>query len=78
MGEKSPLHEAGLLMLNVEKARDVLGWVPTLSTDSAIRETVEWYKHFYNKDCDMYDFTMKQISDFSVAFLMKNKEGINA
>lgn len=64
VGEKSPLHEAGLLMLNIEKAKEILGWVPTLNTDSAIKETVDWYKHFYNKDCDMYDFTMKQISDF--------------
>ena len=61
-GEPSPLHEAGLLMLNIEKAKKVLSWKPTFNADEAIRETVEWYKHFYAKDFDMYEFTMKQIN----------------
>lgn len=64
VGEKSPLHEAGLLMLNIEKAEKVLGWKPTLSAQEAIKYTVEWYKHFYAQDCDMYELTMKQIEDF--------------
>lgn len=64
VGEKSPLHEAGLLMLNIEKAKDVLGWEPTYTADVAIKETVDWYKHFYSKDTDMYKFTMNQIETF--------------
>lgn len=64
VGEKSPLHEAGLLMLNIEKAKDILGWTPTYNADEAIKTTVEWYKHFYENDCDMYEFTMKQIETF--------------
>lgn len=71
VGKKSPLHEANLLMLNIEKAKKVLNWVPTYDTDTALKETVEWYKHFYNKDCDMYEYTMKQIEDFSTAFFNK-------
>lgn len=64
VGEKSPLHEAGLLMLNIEKANKVLGWTPTLSADSAIRNTIEWYRNFYSKDADMYEYTMKQIDEY--------------
>ena len=64
IGEKSPLHEAGLLMLNVEKAEKVLGWTPTLTAQEAIKNTIVWYKHFYEKDADMYEFTMKQIKDY--------------
>lgn len=64
VGEKSPLHEAGLLMLNIEKAEKVLGWKPTYTADEAIKATVDWYKHFYSKDLDMYEFTMKQINDY--------------
>ena len=64
VGEKSPLHEAGLLMLNIEKAQKVLGWVPSYNADKAIEETVRWYKNFYNKNSDMYDFTMNQISEY--------------
>ena len=64
VGEKSPLHEAGLLMLNIEKAKKVLGWTPTLSAKDAIKNTVEWYRHFYNRDIDMYEFTMNQIKSY--------------
>ena len=64
VGEKSPLHEAGLLMLNIEKAGKILNWTPTYTADKAIKETVEWYKHFYNKDCDMYKYTLSQIKEY--------------
>lgn len=61
VGEPSPLHEAGLLMLNIEKAKNVLNWIPTYNANEAIKNTVDWYRHFYAKNCDMYEFTMKQI-----------------
>lgn len=64
VGEPSPLHEAGLLMLNIEKAEKVLGWTPTLTANEAVKNTVEWYKHFYNKDTDIYGFTMEQIKNY--------------
>lgn len=64
VGEKSPLHEAGLLMLNIEKAKKVLGWSPVYSANQAVEKTVEWYKHAYNKNTDMYEFTMKQIESY--------------
>lgn len=63
VGEKSDLHEAGLLMLNIEKAKKVLGWVPTFTANEAINKTVEWYKNFYN-DEDMLDFSLKQIKNY--------------
>ena len=58
------MHEANLLMLNIEKAERILGWQPTYTTDEAIKCTIEWYKHFYAKDVDMFDFTMEQIKDY--------------
>ena len=64
VGEKSPLHEAGLLMLNIEKAEKILGWKPAYNADKAIKETVEWYKHFYEKDTDMYEYTIEQIKNY--------------
>lgn len=72
VGEKSPLHEAGLLMLNIEKAEKVLGWMPTLSAQEAIKNTIDWYRHFYKKDVNMYDFTMKQIKDFEKYIIWRN------
>lgn len=64
VGEPSPLHEAGLLMLNIEKAEKILNWTPTLTAKEAIKNTVDWYRHFYDKDTDMYEFTMKQINEY--------------
>ena len=62
--KRDNLHEANLLMLNIEKAEKVLGWTPTYKADKAVSETVDWYKHFYEKNVDMYDFTMKQIKNY--------------
>lgn len=64
VGEKSPLHEAGILILNADKAKSGLGWKPVLKAKEAIQWTVEWYRHFYNQDADMYEFTLNQINDF--------------
>lgn len=63
IGEKSDLHEANLLMLNVEKAEKVLNWIPTLTVDEAIRETVEWYTKFYAGE-NMLNFTLAQIKNY--------------
>lgn len=63
VGEKSPLHEAGLLMLNIDKAKIVLNWTPSLTADQAIDNTVEWYKCFYDGS-DMLSFTLAQIKEY--------------
>lgn len=63
--KKDNLHEANLLMLNIEKAKTVLNWTPTYTANEAIKETVEWYKHFYAKDTDMYQYTIQQIKNYS-------------
>lgn len=63
IGEKSPLHEANLLMLNIEKAKDVLDWTPSLNADEAIFETVEWYKRFYSGE-KMEEYTLSQINRY--------------
>lgn len=64
VGNPSPLHEAGLLMLNIEKAEKILNWTPTLTAQDAIRDTVDWYKKYYEKNTNMYEFTMKQIKNY--------------
>lgn len=64
INKKDDLHEANLLMLNIEKSKKYLSWEPTLDTEEAIKDTVEWYKHFYLKDVDIYNFTLSQIKNF--------------
>ena len=62
--KKDNLHEANLLMLNIEKARNVLGWVPTYTAQEAIAKTAQWYQRFYKGDKDMRAFTLSQIHDY--------------
>lgn len=75
--KKDNLHEAGLLMLNIEKAKSVLGWTPLYPADEAIQLTVEWYKRFYNGE-KMLDFTIKQISDYEKNMNIVNEPFIKA
>jgi CDP-glucose 4,6-dehydratase len=42
--EDNPPHEAILLQLAIDKARQVLGWQPTWELKTTIRRTVEWYR----------------------------------
>lgn len=62
--KKDALHEANLLMLNIDKARKILGWLPSLTINEAIKNTVDWYRHFFQKDEDMYEFSIKQIKEY--------------
>lgn len=66
VSKKDSLHEAKLLMLNIEKAKTVLNWIPTYNADVAIKCTVEWYKRFYQGE-GMLDFTVEQIREYEKA-----------
>lgn len=57
------LHEANLLMLNIDKSKEVLKWTPTYTAEEAIEKTVEWYKRFYAGG-KMLDYTYLQIEEF--------------
>lgn len=63
VNKKDNLHEANLLMLNVEKAKETLGWTSIYNADEAIKYTAEWYKRFYSHE-KMFDFTLSQIKDY--------------
>lgn len=76
IGEPSPLHEANLLMLDIEKAEKRLGWAPAYNADEAIKNTVEWYQLFYQKNKDMYEFTIKQIDDYEEKIIANERKKI--
>jgi CDP-glucose 4,6-dehydratase len=40
------VHEAGLLSLNIDKAKIKLGWNPKWKNEVSIQKTIEWYKEF--------------------------------
>lgn len=54
-------HEAGLLKLDISKAKNVLNWSPKLSSKEAVQWTIDWYK----KNTDVvFDFTVEQIKNY--------------
>lgn len=61
--QRDDLHEANLLMLDITKAKTVLGWTPAYTAPQAVAETVAWYKHFYQGE-PMKGFTLRQIHDY--------------
>ena len=56
-------HEAGLLRLDITKARSHLLWSPRWSIDRALEETVAWYKAWHSGK-DMHAYTLAQIDTF--------------
>tara|TARA_E500000331_G_scaffold357069_1_gene417432 strand:+ start:612 stop:1700 length:1089 start_codon:yes stop_codon:yes gene_type:complete len=57
--------EAGLLKLNCDKARTMLDWRAILSFEETIKFTGEWYKTYFNKNLDLYEFSVQQITDYA-------------
>ena len=43
-------HEAGLLKLDITKAREVLGWKPVWDSKKATEMTICWYKKYYRNN----------------------------
>lgn len=56
-------HEASLLMLDITKSKQVLGFQPRYDADETIKASVEWYLADARGE-NMLDFTLKQIEDF--------------
>lgn len=59
---KTSLHEANLLMLDIHKAQFKLGWQPKMNLDQCISLVADWYK-MYNH-IDIYDLCVKQIHNY--------------
>lgn len=63
--DKNKLHEANLLYLDCDKAKKELGWHPKWHIEDSIKNTVEWYKIFYNKSNNILEYSLKIIEDFN-------------
>ncbi len=59
-------HEAGLLALDINKARYHLGWQPRWTAERAVKETVAWYKQ-YTKHSSLNRFCVSQIQSYMEA-----------
>ena len=60
--EKNAPHETNILKLDINKARTRLRWNPVLSIEQAVSSTVDWYKHY--KERNMYRFCVQQIESY--------------
>jgi CDP-glucose 4,6-dehydratase len=59
------VHEAGLLQLDITKAKKLLQWYPKLSANQAIENTMSWYKHYTLHKENICDYTFKTIRMFN-------------
>ncbi len=63
-GDASAPREADLLSLSCEKARQQLGWTPTWSFSSAVRQTTRWYRAWAHGKEDLRALTLAQIGEY--------------
>lgn len=56
------VHEAKLLMLNINKAKTRLGWKPRMNMQKCIELVVDWYKRY--EDEDVYNLCIEEINNF--------------
>ena len=54
-------HEAGLLQLDITKAKNILQWHPKLDSATAIEWTIDWYRQ---QSQNVFDFTLQQIKNY--------------
>jgi CDP-glucose 4,6-dehydratase len=59
--DKNQVHEAGLLKLDITKARKELNWEPKLNSQQAIEWTINWYKQ---DETNLFNFTLEQIKQY--------------
>lgn len=57
------LHEAQLLLLNVDKAKERLGWCPRMDARQTIALVADWYKRYRLED--VYELCVEEIERFT-------------
>ena len=62
LSDPNALHEANLLMLDINKARFQLGWEPLMDIDQCLTLTVDWYKRY--QSMNVYDLCIEQIEKY--------------
>jgi CDP-glucose 4,6-dehydratase len=59
--------EAAFLSLDATKARRVLGFRGLIDLETAIRMTVDWYRHYYSAPRKARELTTAQIAEYSAS-----------
>ncbi|HKR03756.1 MAG TPA: CDP-glucose 4,6-dehydratase [Bacteroidia bacterium] len=61
---KNSPHEAGLLKLNIEKAKNELDWNPKWNAGKAVEKTMDWYKESLKKKSDKFYLCARDIEEY--------------
>lgn len=61
--DPNAVHEANLLMLNIDKAKQRLGWKPRLDMKTCVALTADWYKRY--KTENVYKLCVEEINKFT-------------
>ena len=61
MSDPSQPHEAGILKLNIKRAKKELNWQPKLNSKEAIQWTIDWYRQPPEM---LFDYTLAQIKSY--------------
>lgn len=64
VSNREAFHEASLLHLDCTKAANKLKWKPVLDVPESIEMTVDWYKYFFKKSGNIYDFSLNQLKNY--------------
>lgn len=56
------VHEANLLMLNIDKAKSRLGWKPRMNKHQCVKLVVDWYRRYRTEN--VYDVCIDEINKF--------------
>jgi CDP-glucose 4,6-dehydratase len=62
--ESGRLHEARFLKLDISKTISQLGWSPKYRIDTAVQNTVDWYRKCYSSKTKMDQFSLHQIDQY--------------
>ena len=63
VSDPNALHEANLLMLNIDKVKTRLGWHPRLNARQTAHLTSDWYKRYKNEN--VYQLCVEEIKYFT-------------
>ena len=57
------LHEAGILRLDIDKAKEVLNWHPKWISEETVEKTMSWYKEF-DDGAEAIELCRRQIKEY--------------
>jgi len=64
LNQSASFQESNFLLLNSQKALELLQWKPLLSFEEAVRYTAIWYSEYYKGSTNMYAITEAQLEEY--------------